>query len=122
MTTKTPKDRERHRKYMRDRYRNDPEHRAKHLARVKANSARYREEVRQLVEEFRVAGCLVCGEVEPCCLVAHHLDSSEKDFNIGGAVNKRISPKKVRIELAKCVCLCANCHAKVHAGLIELAV
>ena len=23
-------------------------------------------------------------------------------------------------EIAKCVCLCANCHRKVHAGLIDL--
>ena len=50
------------------------------------------------------------------------VDPSSKDFNIGMAQSRKISPARVEAELAKCVCLCMNCHAKVHAGIITLAV
>jgi hypothetical protein len=50
-------------------------------------------------------------------LIFHHLDPSHKDFTIGG---KSKSWNKIQSELDKCVLLCANCHAEVHAGLLVL--
>lgn len=43
----------------------------------------------------------------------HHLDPSQKDFNISA----RTSWKAIVSELEKCVLLCACCHREVHAGL-----
>ena len=64
-------------------------------------------------------GCIVCGECEPACLDMHHLDESLKSGDIGKmAFNTKWS--KVEEEMKKCVVLCANCHRKLHAGLIQL--
>ena len=38
-------------------------------------------------------------------------------INIGNAASHSIGIKRVTAELAKCACLCANCHTKLHAGL-----
>ena len=35
-------------------------------------------------------------------------------------ISRSYSPDRVRKELAKCVCLCMNCHAKVHAGRVSI--
>ena len=37
------------------------------------------------------------------------------DFPSNGA-----SAKRVLAELAKCICVCENCHRKIHAGLISI--
>lgn len=107
-----------HKAYMKKRYHEDPEHRAKHIARVRKNTARRDAEFKALIEEFRSGGCSLCPEVERCCLVAHHRDPSEKDFTVSR--HRRVRLEKVRQELEKCVCLCMNCHAKVHADLLAV--
>lgn len=62
--------------------------------------------------------CIVCNEAEPVCLDFHHINPEEKEFTIGKHRNK--SKENLLKEISKCVCLCANCHRKVHAGLINL--
>lgn len=109
-----------HRRYMRDRRRADPEFREKANDRRRKNDARYREQGKAVIAEFRADGCQLCGEPEECCLSAHHIDPSEKEFTIGNMVRDKMSAAKIAQELEKCICLCHNCHAKVHAGLIEL--
>lgn len=61
--------------------------------------------------------CAGCGETEFCVLQFHHRDPEEKEMN----VNKLSSQGRAKIiaEIAKCVVLCANCHLKVHGGVIE---
>ena len=109
-----------HREYMKKRFREDPSFKEKHLERLRKNDARYRVEVEKLINEFRSEGCRVCKEKTYCCLVAHHLDEENKDFNIGDARRNKMSPSRVAKELEKCVCLCMNCHAKVHWGGLVL--
>ena len=107
------------REYMK-RYLADPTAREKHLARVKKNSAKNRDRHRDIVSEFRSSGCAICGEMEQCCLEAHHMDPDKKHFNIGNSAGFGYGIPKLRAELAKCICLCANCHAKLHAGVVSL--
>jgi uncharacterized protein (DUF983 family) len=67
----------------------------------------------------RETGCIVCGEDEPAALDFHHLDEGQKSFNLSGiAYTKPLAA--LREEVDKCVVLCASCHRKVHAGIIEL--
>ena len=61
---------------------------------------------------------MICGETEPVCLDFHHIDPNEKDFTIGKHRNK--SKENLMKEIEKCVCICANCHRKIHAGIINL--
>lgn len=48
----------------------------------------------------------------------HHLNPSEKDLEV--SLLTRYSTKRVKDEIRKCVVLCANCHRKLHAGIISL--
>jgi len=98
-----------------------PAGKRKHQELVKVNQKRYRQQIAELVTKFREHGCRFCPEKATCCLSAHHLDPAKKDFSISQAGNKGASLEKVVAELEKCICVCHNCHAKIHAGLISAA-
>jgi DNA-binding transcriptional ArsR family regulator len=86
-----------------------------------AVSERRRTVKRQLVEE---AGgrCLLCGfDDHPAALQFHHLDPSQKEFHLSHRGFTRCI-EKARAEAAKCVLLCANCHALVEVGARELSL
>lgn len=61
--------------------------------------------------------CEKCG-YDKCSssLVFHHLDPTKKDFGISskGLIK---SWEKVKVELDKCILLCANCHGEEHEKL-----
>jgi hypothetical protein len=107
-----------HRDYMRRRYNEDAEFRKSHRKRASKNDLRYLQRNRQIVDDWkRERGCLMRWEPEMCCFIAHHRDPATKEFCIAEAVVRRVSEKRLRAELAKCECLCSNCHTKVHAGI-----
>lgn len=121
----TPEQKERkaarHKVYMRELYANDITFRTKQLERVRENNRRLYEEARQEVAGFKAGGCVVCGERELVSLCCHHLDPSQKKFTIGHVSSRSYGLRQIKEELGKCVCLCHNCHAKLHAGLVALA-
>lgn len=67
----------------------------------------------------RENGCNICDENEPCCLVFHHIEENNKEYNISEMVARGHGVEKIREEMNKCSILCANCHRKWHNGLIE---
>lgn len=72
---------------------------------------------RKLYEAFG-SRCGSCGlQDELVCYDFHHLDQSQKDFQISEKIR---SWTKVSEEARKCCMLCAHCHRKVHAGFIDL--
>lgn len=62
--------------------------------------------------------CIICGEKESVCIDFHHTNPSEKEFTIGK--HRSRSKEWLLNEISKCVCLCANCHRKIHAGILNL--
>jgi transposase len=64
--------------------------------------------------------CALCG-YDRCnaALHFHHVDPSSKRFHLSmqGVARSR---EAARAEMAKCVLLCATCHAEVEAGLVAL--
>jgi hypothetical protein len=64
--------------------------------------------------------CVLCGYAA-CerALHFHHVDPGEKAFAIAFEGVTR-SLERARAEAAKCVLLCANCHAEVEAGVAAL--
>lgn len=63
-------------------------------------------------------GCMYCGEnSHPCVLEYHHVND-DKDITIGQQNSRKLSV--LMDEVKKCICLCANCHRKVHAGVINV--
>ena len=66
--------------------------------------------------------CVVCGYAR--CVSAlqfHHLDRADKRMNVS-AQGASLALRVLRGEAAKCVLLCANCHAEVESGLRALPV
>jgi hypothetical protein len=63
--------------------------------------------------------CCICPETVVECLDFHHLDPTTKETTISHAV-EAWSWTRLQTEIQKCVIVCRNCHAKIHAGLIKL--
>jgi hypothetical protein len=68
--------------------------------------------VAELKAELR---CRDCGIDHPGCLVFHHVVPTTKEIVLADAVRRGWSQARIRSEMAKCIVLCANCHAKLHA-------
>jgi predicted HNH restriction endonuclease len=47
----------------------------------------------------------------------HHLDPSEKET---GSEIRNLSWARLRLELDKCILVCANCHREIHAKLRKM--
>jgi transposase len=64
--------------------------------------------------------CILCGyDRYAGALQFHHLDPSTKSFALSVQGVAR-SLEKARAEAAKCVLICANCHAEVEAGVATI--
>lgn len=79
---------------------------------------------RRRVKELLVAeaggACVACGYSRAqAALQFHHRDPTTKAFAIAAQGVTR-SLARAREEAAKCVLLCANCHAEVEAGVRQL--
>ena len=59
-------------------------------------------------------GCSECGERHPAVLQFHHVNPEEKDGRVSHMVATNVSWDLILAEIAKCIVLCANCHAKIH--------
>lgn len=59
--------------------------------------------------------CRLCGyDKHPEALEFHHIDPALKRFNVAGSHGRSL--EALRLELEKCILLCANCHDEVDAG------
>jgi len=63
--------------------------------------------------------CIVCG-YNRCsrALSFHHV--SDKQHNPSSMFLRKLAKPDIISELDKCVLVCNNCHAEIHAGLIDL--
>lgn len=90
------------------------------------NSEQYRARTaadkRKRAEKFaqwkQQCSCEVCHEDETVCLDFHHLDPTEKDFEVSAAMCD-YSWERLMEEVKKCIVLCSNCHRKVHKYGLE---
>jgi hypothetical protein len=66
--------------------------------------------------------CQICGYNKyQGALHFHHIDPSQKKFTLSDATARRkYSQEEIDNEIKKCVLVCANCHAEIHAKLIHL--
>lgn len=86
---------------------------------VKFN-ARRRKQFKETIDYFKAKeGCKICGEDDPCCIDFHHLDGKSKEATVA-LLCMRKSPKKIVKEINKCVCVCSNCHRKIHANKLKV--
>lgn len=66
--------------------------------------------------ESKKTKCYICGEHEKCCLEFHHI--RDKLFNISQSVSHLPTDLFIK-EIDKCICVCKNCHSKIHNNIIK---
>ena len=75
--------------------------------------------IKEYIASIKASGCIICGETTLCALDFHHTSNNKLD-NIATLVANKGNFSKIVAEVEKCVVLCANCHRKVHAGILEV--
>ena len=73
--------------------------------------------VKKASEEKKNLGCQKCGYNKyGAVLEWHHLDPTEKDFNLSDWLKKDSAKcwEQYKEETKKCILLCANCHREWH--------
>jgi|SRR5208337_4641438 len=99
------------REYARKYWNEHPEMRADH----RINKKSRKDAVRSWYKNFKKnLGCSHCPERHPACLTFHHI--GDKEMDVARLVQEGYSVKSILAEIAKCIVLCANCHAKEHWG------
>lgn len=87
-----------------------------HKKYIVQQNRRRRTENRQLVNQLKEVGCRFCPEKEVCCLDFHHIEN--KDMEISVMIRAGYSEESILKEIDKCILVCANCHRKIHAGVM----
>lgn len=79
-----------------------------------------RKRLRQMAREYKGGKCMICG-YKRCqdALDFHHRDPKNKNFGLSVKGLTR-SWDKIKVEIDKCVLVCANCHREIHAGVTQL--
>jgi hypothetical protein len=73
-----------------------------------------RRKIKEELVKYKGGKCEVCGYCK--CIAAlefHHVDFTEKDFNISKDGLTR-SVEKAKEEVDKCILICSNCHRELH--------
>ena len=82
------------------------------------------EKQKRIAQLKETTPCACCGEFHPPkCMDYHHIDDATKSFSISSIRLQKagsISMERILEEINKCLLVCAVCHRKIHAGLIEL--
>lgn len=74
---------------------------------------------KQKCVEYKGGKCSLCGYNQYIgALDFHHIDPTQKTFNISNL--RSYTWNVLKKELDKCVCLCKNCHAEIHGGIKKL--
>ncbi|MEK6228217.1 MAG: hypothetical protein AABM31_02675, partial [Actinomycetota bacterium] len=82
--------------------------------------ARRRRRVKEILIAEAGGECSLCGYKRYAgALHFHHLDRSTKTFHLSRSGATR-SIREARAEAAKCILLCANCHAEVEGAIVTL--
>jgi transposase len=84
--------------------------------------ARRRRKMKQILVTEAGGRCCICGyERSVAALEFHHIDPAQKRLPVS-ARGIAYSLETLRVEAAKCVLLCSNCHAEVESGVTALPV
>ncbi len=71
-----------------------------------------RQALKKRAVEYKGGKCALCSYDDPVGLCFHHEFPQDKEFEI----SSKMSWKVIQPELDKCILLCLNHHAEVHAG------
>jgi hypothetical protein len=104
-----------HNKYAKKWYHQNPELTIK---RARITTPIYRQRNINYVNDYKSKlGCKICYETCYHVLDFHHTNNKEKC--VSRLVHEGASIENIIKEIIKCIVVCANCHRKIHAGLIS---
>lgn len=84
-----------------------------------ARNRRRKQVLKAYIAKIRAEStCPQCGEDADCCFDFHHRNPAEKKFVVSSAPTRGVSLDTLKKEIVKCDILCANCHRKLHAGIV----
>jgi hypothetical protein len=93
----------------------EPEYQAKQKATAKIHKELHRNRNKQYIDEYRMVNPCACGESDIVCLDFHHIGN--KSGNISDMAKRPVSIAVLQAEMDKCIVICRNCHAKLHAKM-----
>lgn len=77
------------------------------------NKVKQNKKKRDFVNDYKkTCSCKKCNESRWYILDFHHVNPTEKSFELGNAPKHSI--KKIQDEIGKCITLCRNCHSEFH--------
>lgn len=86
---------------------------------TKLNAKRDIDKLRAICDKIKQNyGCSFCVENNPICLDFHHLDSTTKEGDVSIFASHKAKEKTIN-EINKCLVVCANCHRKIHFGVLS---
>jgi len=69
---------------------------------------------RKLIDDYKLSkGCSVCGYNKYPAVLEFHHPNNDKEFIVAKLLQHKLETLKK--EMGKCIILCANCHAELHA-------
>ncbi len=82
----------------------------------KADRRYYSKRNNEFLREIKTShGCQDCGYNEHfSALDFHHINPDDKDFSVTSGEGLSTSIKRLKVEIEKCIILCANCHRIRH--------
>ena len=81
-----------------------------------ARAMRHYKEGQELLYSFKIKCCRCGYDKNPAALEFHHIDN-HKEALVSKLFQHYVSPKrleKIKVEMDKCIILCANCHREEH--------
>ena len=90
---------------------------------AKGNEAvkKWREQLKIRMVQSMGGKCCVCGYNKTNkALAFHHLDPSKKELSFGKIMANPQKWETIVIELRKCILVCHNCHAEIHAFVTKI--
>jgi len=71
---------------------------------------------RQFIQDYKLSkGCSICGYNKCGAALEFHHVKDDKNFEVGKSMSRTFDI--IKIEMEKCIILCANCHKELHEKL-----
>jgi len=82
----------------------------------RVNNIKQASRVKVFIEVIKRQGCMLCGYSKCLSALEFHHVGNDKQFDISRVKKSLLATKS---EIAKCVCVCANCHREIHSDMVE---
>lgn len=84
----------------------------KNQEKIKEYNKQRSQKKRDWIVDYKLSrGCSVCG-YNKCASALEFHHNGDKEFNIGN--HMKLSLENIKIEVKKCIIICANCHRELH--------